>query len=68
MNSALLASDLLSKLTDVEFLKTGSPYSLLFYLLGLLFVGIVQAVYLAWHVQKDETKQRHVTISNLQED
>ena len=66
MEISLLTIDSLPKLTDVEFLETGSPNSLLFGLLGLLFVGVVQAVYLAWQVQKDATEQRRATMSNLQ--
>ena len=68
METSPLASDLLPRVTDVKFLETGSPNTLLLGLLGLLFVGVVQAAYLVWQVQKDATEQRRATFSNLQED
>jgi hypothetical protein len=56
MEISSLTIDSLPKVTDVEFLETGSPNSLLFGLLGLLFVGVVQAVYLTWQVQKESAQ------------
>jgi hypothetical protein len=68
MEIPLSTIDSLPEVTDGAFWETDSPNSLLLGLLGLLFVGVVQAVYLVWQGQKDATEKRRATMSNLQED